>query len=118
MRNKEIRLNHNSLLDYVRYARINDCEIIFDVDIKRPSVAEFQIYGRTWGLDNSEFLQKSKELKSYNIDLSPIGFKKYINIKTEQLHSIGEIEKVLMEFSYLAKKLKYESIPVSEWEHK
>lgn len=116
--NKTTRANHNSLLDYVHYGNINECEIVFDVDVKKPKVAEFQIYGRTWDLENSEFLQKAKELKSHNIDFSPFGFKKHINTKTEEPISIQQLEKILMEFTNMVKKLKYQPIPVSEWEDK
>ena len=116
--NKTKRANHNGLLDFVDYGEINECQIVFDVDIKNPKVAEFQIYGRTWDLSSSEFLQKSKELNSYNIELNSLGFKKRINTNTEQLNSIGELEKILMEFTHIAKKIKYKSIPLSEWEHK
>lgn len=55
---KTVKPNHNSLVDYVQFAEINGCEIIFDVDINKSKVAEFQIYGYTQHLSNSEFTQK------------------------------------------------------------
>ena len=116
--NKTTRANHNSLLDFVHFGQINECEIVFDIDIKRPKIAEFQIYGRTWDLENAEFLQKSKELKSHNIDFNPLGFKKYIDTKTKKPFSTQELEKVLIEFTHIVKKLKYKPIPLKEWENK
>ena len=112
---KTIKLNHNNLVDYVIVAKINGCEIIFDIDINKSKIAEFQIYGFTNHLDNSEFSKKLDELKSFNIDFSYFGFTKKINTKNERLNSIQELEKTLTEFTHIVKKIKYEPIPITEW---
>ena len=112
---KTIKLNHNNLVDYVIVAKINGCEIIFDIDINKSKIAEFQIYGFTNHLDNSEFSKKLDELKSFNIDFSYFGFTKKINTKNERLNSIQELEKTLTEFTHIVKKIKYAPIPRTEW---
>jgi hypothetical protein len=112
---KTIKPNHNSLVDYVAVAEINGCEMIFDIDINKSKIAEFQIYGFTNHLNSSEFSKKLAELKSHNIDFSYFGFTKKINIKQERLNSIQELEKILTEFTHIAKKIKYEPIPITEW---
>jgi hypothetical protein len=111
---KTIKPNHNSLVDYVTVAKINGCEMIFDIDINKSKIAEFQIYGFTNHLNNSEFSKKLDELKSHNIDFSYFGFTKKINTKKERLNSIQELEKVLTEFTHIVKKIKYEPIPITE----
>ncbi|SFS81386.1 hypothetical protein [Lutibacter maritimus] len=111
---KTIKPNHNSLIDYVQFAKINDCELIFDIDIMNPKIAEFQIYGYT-NLNNSEFTEKFKELKSNNIDISYFGFSKMINTKKEKFNSIQELEQTLREFTHIVKKIKYDPIPIKEW---
>jgi len=114
--NRTIRRNHNSLVDYVQYAEINDCVLVFDINIKNPKIAEFQIYGYTDHLSSSEFTQKLKELKLHSIDLSYTGFKKLIDTKNGQVKSIQELEKTLIEFTHIVKKLKYKPISITEWE--
>ena len=113
---KTIKRNHNSLADYVQFAEINGCELIFDMDINKSNVAEFHIYGYTNHLNSSEFSQKLKELKSHNIDFSNFGFTKMINLKKEPLRSIQELQKTLIEFTYIVKAFRYEPIPITEWE--
>lgn len=112
---KTIKPNHNSLVDYVAVAEINGCEMVFDIDINKSKIAEFQIYGFTNHLNSSEFSKKLAELKSHNIDFSYLGFTKKINTKKERLNTIQELEKILTEFTNIAKKIKYEPIPISEW---
>lgn len=112
---KTIIKNHNSLVDYVQFAEINNCELIFNVDVFKPKIAEFQIYGYTDHLNNSEFTEKLKELKSYNIDISYYGFSKMINTKKEKFNSIQELEQTLREFTHIIKNIKYEPIPIKEW---
>jgi len=112
---KTIKPNHNSLVDYVTVAEINGCEMIFDIDINKSKIAEFQIYGFTNHLNSSEFSNKFDELKSHNIDFRYFGFTKKINTKKERLNSIQELEKVLTEFTHIVKKIKHEPIPITEW---
>ncbi len=112
-----VKRNHNSLKDYVQYAEINGCEMIFDLDIKKPKIAEFQILGLTNHLSTSEFSQKLRELKSKNIDISYYCFTKTINTKKDVLNSIQELEKILTEFTHIVKKLKYQPIPITEWKN-
>jgi len=113
---KMIVSNHNNLVDYIQFAEINGCEIIFDVNINKPKVVEFRILGITGGLSSSEFIQKSKELAIHNIDFSFYGFTKRINTKKENLSSIQELESNLKEFTHIVKKIKYEPILITEWE--
>ncbi len=111
---KTIKTNHNSLVDYVQFAEINGCEVIFDINIRKPKIAEFSIYGFTNHLNSKEYSQKTKEYDYSNIDFSRHSFTKSINTRKEKLNSIQELEKILTELTHIAKKEKYESIPIME----
>ncbi|TYC14754.1 hypothetical protein ES677_05080 [Bizionia gelidisalsuginis] len=111
---KTIKTNHNSLVDYVQFAEINGSEIIFDINIRKPKIAEFSIYGLTNHLNSKEYLQKAKELDYLKIDFSRYAFTKSIDTKKEKLNSIQELEKILMELTHIAKKEKYEPISITE----
>lgn len=111
---KFIRKNYNGLFDFALVAKINGCEMIFDINMNNSKIAEFQIYGFTNHLTNQEYLIKIEELKSKNIDFNYFGFTKKINIKKELFYSIQELENVLIEYTHIVKKIKFESIPYSE----
>ena len=108
------RKNSNGLVDYVLVAEINECEIIFDLNMKNSKIVEFEIYGFTNHLSNQEFLKKIHELKSNNIDFNYFGFTKKINTKKEVFNSIQQLEKALIEYTYIVRKIKFEPIPYSE----
>ncbi|NRD22368.1 hypothetical protein HNV10_03890 [Winogradskyella litoriviva] len=109
-----IKTNHNSLVDYIKFAEINECQITFDVDLKKPKVAEFSIYGLTEHLNSKEYLQKAKEYNHSNIDFSRYSFTKRIDTRKEKLNSIQELEKILTELTHIVKKEKYEPILITE----
>ncbi len=111
---KAIKTNHNSLVDYVQFAEINGCEIIFDINITKPNIAEFSVYGLTNHLNSKEYLQKAKEYDYSNIDFSRYSFTKSIDTKKEKLNSIQQLEKILTELTHFVKKEKYEPIPITE----
>ena len=111
---KTIKTNHNSLVDYVQFAKINGCEIIFDINIRKPKIAEFSIYGLTNHLSSKEYLQKAKEYDYSNIDFSRYSFTKSIDTRKEKLNSIQQLEKILTELTHIVKKEKYEPIPITE----
>jgi len=54
-----------------------------------------------------------KELKSFNIDFNSYGFTKMINTRREKLISVQQLEKALVEFTHIVKRLKYEPIPIT-----
>ena len=115
---KTIVSNHNSLVDYVLFTEINDCEIVFNVDLNKSKIAEFKIYANTefTKLSYSEYSNELKLLKTHNIDYEYSGFTKRINTRKEKFNSIQELEKTLLEFTNIVKKYKYEPILISEWE--
>ena len=113
---KTIESNHNGLVDYVSFACINDCEIIFDLEITRPKVAIFTIYAITDHLETEDFLTKMDELHYHNIKFRRYSFAREIKINKEKMNSIQKLEKELIEFTHIVKKIKYKPVPVTEWE--
>mgnify|MGYP003653325760 CR=1 FL=1 len=111
---RTVKTNHNSLKDYVSFTEINDCHITFDISIYKPKIAEFTIYGMTKHLNSKDYLQKAKEFDYLNIDFTRYSFTKKIDVRKEKLNSIQELEKILTELTHIAKKEKYEAIPVTE----
>ena len=109
-----IKTNHNSLVDYIKFAEINECQITFDVDLRKPKIAEFSIYGLTDHLNSKDYMRKAKEYDYSNIDFSRYSFTKRIDTRKEKLNSIQELEKILTELTHIAKKEKYEPIPITE----
>ena len=103
---KTIKSNHNGLVDYVSFARINDCEIIFDLEITRPKVAIFTIYAITDHLETEDFLTKMDELHYHNIKFRRYSFAREIKINKEKMNSIQKLEKELIEFTHIVKKNK------------
>lgn len=111
---RAIKTNHNSLKDYALLGEINGCQIIFDIYVREPKIAEFSIYGLTNHLKSKEYLQKAKEYDYSNIDFSRYSFTKKIDTRKEKLNSIQELEKILTELTHIVKKEKYEPIPITE----
>ena len=112
---KTIKSNHNSLVDYVTFAVINDCEIFFDIEIDKPKVALFTIYTINDYLGTEDFLD---ELHHYNIEYRWCCFTKEIKTNKEKFNSIQNLEKELIEFTHIVKKLKSKPISVTEWNDK
>ncbi|WP_409446064.1 hypothetical protein [Mariniflexile rhizosphaerae] len=111
---RAIKTNHNSLKDYVLFGEINGCQITFDIDIYKPRIAEFAIYGLTNNLNSKDYLQKAQEYDYSNIDFTRYSFTKKIDTRKEKLNSIQELEKILTELTHIVKKEKYEPIPITE----
>ena len=111
---RAVKTNHNSLKDYVLFGEINGCQITFDIYVRTPKIVEFSIYGLTDHLNSKEYLQKAKEYDYSNIDFTRYSFTKQIDTRKEKLNSIQELEKILMELTHIAKKEKYEPIPITE----
>ncbi|MFY7669683.1 hypothetical protein ACOSP6_01210 [Tenacibaculum sp. MEBiC06402] len=111
---KAIKTNHNSLVDYIKFAEINECQVAFDIDIRKPKIAEFSIYGMTDHLNSKDYLRKAKEYDYSNIDFSRYSFTKRIDTRKQKLNSIQELEKILVELTHIVKKEKYEPIPITE----
>ncbi|KAB1155927.1 hypothetical protein F7018_11500 [Tenacibaculum aiptasiae] len=111
---RAIKANHNSLKDYVLLGEINGYQIIFDIYVRTPKIVEFSIYGLTNHLNNNEYLQKAKEYAYFNINFSRYAFTKNIDTRKENLKSIQELEKILIELTHIAKKEKLELIPITK----
>jgi len=111
---RAVKTNHNSLKDYVLFGEMNGCQIIFDIYVRTPKIVEFSVYGLTDHLNSKEYLQKAKEYDYLNIDFTRYSFTKQIDTRKEKLNSIQELEKILTELTHIAKKEKYEPIPITE----
>jgi hypothetical protein len=111
---KVIKPNHNSLVDYVMFTEINGCQVAFDINIRTPKVAEFSIYGLTNHINSKDYWKKAKEYDTLNIDFSRYAFTKRIHTKKQKLNSIQELEKLIIELTHIAKKERYEPIPITE----
>ncbi|WP_298427395.1 hypothetical protein [uncultured Kordia sp.] len=111
---KVIKSNHNSLVDYAHIAEINECQIVFDVEINKPKIATFTIYGRTSHLTTKEYVQKAMDYEYSNIEFSPSSFTKKINTKNETIQSVQQLQSILQEFTHIVKKEKYEPIVITD----
>ncbi|WP_298512702.1 hypothetical protein [uncultured Kordia sp.] len=107
---KTLKTNHNSLVDHVVVAEINDLHIAFDVDLHTPKTATFTVYGSIYDMNSKEYIQKAKDYAYKNIDFTPGSFTRMIHTKKESVQSIQQLQKVLVEFTHIVKKERFQSL--------
>ncbi|MBA4153162.1 hypothetical protein [Flavobacterium sp.] len=111
---KTLITNHNSLKDYVPFTEINGIQLLIDIDITKPTIAEFTTYCSTFNLTHEQFSEKFNELKYKNIELGPNYLTKKIDTRKEKI-SIQNLEKMLLDLTHIVKTNKFEPVMLKEW---
>lgn len=104
--NETVLKNSKNYKSYIKYAIINDIQVLFDVN--KPNVAEFIILCDTTKLGTRELLEIIKEFKKEKFFIDSYMVKREINHNKEKL-SLEEITAIL---NNLTEKVKMNNFPI------
>ena len=111
-KNRAIIVNHNGLKDYTPTAWLNEYQIFFDIDHRKPRVVEFMLIGVNGASISKEFLKKARAYHRQGIDFRRSSITLKIHTKKTPLHALRDLENILEHLTDIVYKEGFQSVPV------